>query len=144
VPDQQTIHATTVAIDGRAIVLRGPSGSGKSDLALRLIEAGAELVADDRTVLTARDGGLIAEPPLSIAGLLEVRGVGLLTLPYRDGVPVALLADLDAGRVPKRLPDPATETVDGVSVPRVDLSPFEASAPAKLRAALRHGVGATP
>lgn len=144
VPEQRTIHATTVAIDGRAIILRGPSGSGKSDLALRLIESGAELVSDDRTILTATGGDLVAAAPGAIAGLLEVRGVGLLSLPYRDAAPVALVADLDTTGVPARLPDPAAETLEGISVPRVDLSPFEASAPAKLRAALRHGVGVVP
>ena len=144
VPKKRVIHATTVAIDGRAIVLRGPSGSGKSDLALRLIETGAELVADDRTELREVNGCLIAASPKSISGLLEVRGVGLLSLPHRDGVPVALLADLDPTRPPPRLPDPTRETLDGVSVARIDLSPFEASAPAKLRAVLRHGVGVTP
>lgn len=144
VTELRTIHATTVAIDGRAIVLRGPSGSGKSDLALRLIETGAELVADDRTILTARNGDLLAASPEAIAGLLEVRGVGLLSMPYRDAAPVALVADLDGARVPTRLPEPAAETLEGVSVPRVDLAPFEASAPAKLRAALRYGVGSVP
>jgi HPr kinase/phosphorylase len=144
VPDTRTIHATTVAIDGRAIVLRGPSGSGKSDLALRLIADGADLVADDRTELTARDGALIATSPPKIAGLLEVRGVGVLSLPHRDGVPVALLADLDANQPPPRLPTPDWETLNGIAVARIGLAPFEASASAKLRMALRHGVGVTP
>jgi HPr kinase/phosphorylase len=144
VPDTRTIHATTVAIDGRAIVLRGPSGSGKSDLALRLIADGADLVADDRTELTARDGALIATSPPKIAGLLEVRGVGVLSLPHRDGVPVALLADLDVNQPPPRLPTPDWETLNGIAVARIGLAPFEASASAKLRMALRHGVGVTP
>jgi HPr kinase/phosphorylase len=144
VPDTRTIHATTVAIDGRAIVLRGPSGSGKSDLALRLIVDGADLVADDRTELTARDGALIATSPPKIAGLLEVRGVGVLSLPHSDGVPVALLADLDANQTPPRLPTPDWETLNGIAVARIGLAPFEASASAKLRMALRHGVGVTP
>jgi HPr kinase/phosphorylase len=144
VPDTRTIHATTVAIDGRAIVLRGPSGSGKSDLALRLIVDGADLVADDRTELTARDGALIATSPPKIAGVLEVRGVGVLSLPHRDGVPVALLADLDVNQPPPRLPTPDWETLNGIAVARIGLAPFEASASAKLRMALRHGVGVTP
>jgi hypothetical protein len=136
----QTVHATAVAIDGRGVLLRGPSGSGKSDLALRLMADGAELVADDRTMLSGQHGTLIAAPPPELAGLLEVRGVGLIRRPYRDRVALALIADL-AAPIP-RLPDAgATEILEGVALPRMALNAFEASAPHKLRLALELGPG---
>lgn len=137
----RTIHATTVAIDGRGVLLRGASGSGKSDLALRLMENGAELVSDDRTVVSNRDGILIASAPPELAGLLEVRGVGILRVDHRIEAAVAMAADLVSDADVQRLPDPESETIEGVSLPRCRIAPFEASAPAKLRLALRHGVG---
>lgn len=136
----RTVHATTVAIEGRGILLRGGAGAGKSDLALRLMAEGAELVADDRTVLTAEDGAVLASAPSELAGLLEVRGVGLLSRPYRKTAALALVADLDAP-VP-RLPEAGrTEEVEGIALPVMALAPFEASAPLKLRLALAVGPG---
>lgn len=137
-----TVHATTIAIDGRGVLLRGRSGSGKSDLALRLIEDGAELVADDRTALVTEGDRVIAEAPAALAGLLEVRGVGIVTLPCRARVALSLLADLDV--TPDRLPEREEDTIGGIKLPRVAIAPFEASAPAKLRLALRQGVGVSP
>ena len=131
------VHATAVAIAGRAVLLRGPSGSGKSDLALRLIDAGARLVADDRTELHRRGAQLVSRAPATIAGLIEVRGVGLLRLPALDEAPVAMIVDLVPPDRVERLPDRRTETFLGVAVPLIALAPFEPSAPAKLRLALR-------
>ncbi|HAE01429.1 MAG TPA: serine kinase, partial [Rhodospirillaceae bacterium] len=88
------VHGTTIAIDGRGVLLRGASGAGMSDLALRLIDAGAELVADDQTALTVDKGILYAQAPDQLRGLLEVRGIGIMTLPYRNHCALALLADL--------------------------------------------------
>lgn len=141
-----TVHATTVAIARRGVILRGPSGAGKSDLALRLIDAGAELVADDRTVLHRQDECLIANCLPQGQGLLEVRGVGIPRLDtVAEDVRVALLVDLHTGDNPiARLPEPNTDTVLGVTLPRVDLNAMEPSAPIKVRMALRHGVGITP
>ena len=133
-----TIHATAVSIGAegrwRAVLLIGASGSGKSDLALRLIDRGATLVADDRVVLTRDGDRVLASPPATIAGLVEVRGVGIVALPHVAGVPVALAVDL--GAVPDRLPDPATRDVAGVAVPVVALAAFEASAAVKVERAL--------
>lgn len=137
-----TVHATTIAIDGHGVLLRGRSGSGKSDLALRLIEDGAELVSDDQTSLTTEGGKVIAQAPAALTGLLEVRGIGIVTLPHRDRVVLTLLADLDAA--PDRLPEEDQDTISGIRLPRLALAPFEASAPAKLRLALRQGIGVVP
>jgi serine kinase of HPr protein (carbohydrate metabolism regulator) len=129
-----TIHATAVAIGGRAVLLVGPSGSGKSDLALRLIDRGAALIADDRVALTRVGDHLTAAPPPMIAGLIEVRGVGLITVPHVAGVRVALVVDLTAPI--DRLPQAMTREVAGVALPAVALAAFEASAPLKVERAL--------
>jgi serine kinase of HPr protein (carbohydrate metabolism regulator) len=121
-------------------MLRGPSGSGKSDLALRLIATGARLVADDQTELVRKGKVLIARAPDRLAGLIEARGVGIVKL-GRDQVvmraPVALLVDLASPERIERLPEPAHECVLGLRLPLLTLAPFEASASAKLHLALR-------
>jgi RNase adaptor protein for sRNA GlmZ degradation len=142
-------HGTVVAFAGRGIMLRGKPGSGKSDLALRLIAIGADLVADDQVDLAAGPDGLIARPPSSIAGLIEVRGLGIRSLPHRPSVPLGLLVDLVAPAQVERLPEPAAEAIDGCVLPRLSLDPFELSAPVKLLLALglspsagvRHPIG---
>ncbi len=136
------LHASGVVVDGRAILIAGRSGSGKSDLALRLIDRGATLLSDDYTQLTAQDGRLIATPPPTIAGKIEVRGVGILDQGHVGEAPVALLLDLD--RPPERLPEtpPATTSLEGISIPTLGFAPFEASAAIKAEQALqRHGIG---
>lgn len=135
--EMTTLHATCVAFDGAAILLRGPSGSGKSDLALRLIDAGARLVADDYVDLSVEGGGrLVARPPERLAGLIEVRGLGVLRVDYAPAAEVRLLADLVAPEAVERMPKPECESLMGLSTPRLRVAPFEASAPAKLRRAL--------
>lgn len=133
------IHATCVALPEGGVLLRGESGAGKSDLALRLIDGGARLVADDRTDLVRVGDRLIARAPATIAGLIEARGVGILRLPperLAAEVAVVLIVDLvDAAGV-ERLPEATREALLGVSLPRVAIAPFEASAPAKIRLAL--------
>ena len=131
------LHATCVEIDRLAVLLRGPSGSGKSDLALRLIDAGARLVADDQVELEGRGGRLWARAPAALAGILEVRGIGLRRLAYRDRASVGLVADLVAPERIERLPEPATEMLAGIVLPRLALAPFEAAAVAKLRLVMR-------
>jgi len=112
----------------------GKPGSGKSDLALRLIDRGAILVADDRVIATGKGGRLILSAPPTISGLLEVRGLGLQRMPVANDVEAAVIFDLDA--VPERLPEPATRTVCGINLPVFALSPFEASAPLKIELAV--------
>jgi serine kinase of HPr protein (carbohydrate metabolism regulator) len=131
------MHATAVAIDGHAVLLRGPSGSGKSDLALRLIDAGAHLVADDQSELRRHGDVLRVRAPAAIAGLLEVRGLGILRLDALVEASVGLIADLVTADRVERLPLHRTGTILGIAVPLIEIAPFEASAAAKLRLALR-------
>jgi serine kinase of HPr protein (carbohydrate metabolism regulator) len=132
----QTIHATSIAIDGRAILLLGPSGAGKSDLALRLIDRGARLISDDYTTLTRKNGRLVANPPETIAGKIEIRHIGIVHLPYVTDVTVALAIRLE--EKPERMPDlPAAMDVNGVTLPLVALAGLESSAPIKAEYALR-------
>ena len=132
----ETIHASCVALGERAILLTGPSGSGKSDLALRLLDRGAILVSDDYTVLTARRGKLIASAPATSAGRIEVRGVGLVEIGHESGFPVALLVDLEA--LPERMPSGRSQAIAGVPLPVIAIAPFEASAPIKVELAMLH------
>ena len=132
----ETVHASTVAIDGKAVLIGGPSGSGKSDLALRLIDRGAVLVSDDYTIVRRTDAGLIASAPATIAGKMEVRGLGIVETATAAEAPVALFVELDAS--PQRLPEPGeTRTLAGVAVPVVALNGHESSTPIKVELALK-------
>lgn len=132
------VHATCVALPGpdggwSGVLLRGPSGAGKSDLALRLIDDGARLVADDQTALKTVDGAVVARAPVTIAGKIEVRGLGILTLPHLEAVTLTLVCDLVTADEVARHPAPGAADFAGVALPRLALAPFEASSPAKLR-----------
>ena len=129
------VHASTVAIDGRAVLITGPSGSGKSDLALRLIDRGFILVGDDQTIVRRDGDRLVASAPARIAGKLEVRGIGIIEMETASDVPVALLVELTSEI--ERLPeDNRTSTILGVSLPLVSIDAKAASAPAKVALAL--------
>ena len=130
------VHGTTVALDGAGVLVRGPSGSGKSDLALRLIDAGARLVADDQTELWRRDETVMARSPATIAGQMEVRGLGILRFPYVAEAPLRLVVDLVAPEAVERLPEPRVCEYLQCPIPLLALAPFEASAAAKLRLAV--------
>lgn len=134
------IHATCIALDGRGVLLRGAPGAGKSDLALRLIEGGAALVADDQVALAGEGGRLIASPPAAIAGLLEVRGLGIVSMDHVPQCPV----DLARPEAIQRMPEAATVELCGQRIAHAMLAPFEASAPAKLRLALARAVALPP
>lgn len=131
------LHASAVAIDDRGVLLLGPSGAGKSDLALRLIDGGAVLIADDRVDLDVHQGGVRLSGPANLAGLMEVRGIGIVRMPFATKVSLSLVANLVKPEDIERLPDRLTVDFMGVTVRRIALDPFQASAPAKIRLALR-------
>lgn len=139
-PSSETLHATSVAIGDRAVLIEGASGAGKSDLALRLIDRGAVLISDDYTLLTRAGGALIASAPDTIAGRIEVRGLGIVRLPHRDKVRVALAVRLTDA--PERMPpDDDARSIAGVAVREVAIDPRSASAPIKVELALNHFAG---
>jgi len=133
-PPDEIVHATCVAIGGRGVLLAGRSGAGKSDLALRLIDRGAELVSDDYTELRCVGEILLARAPGTIAGKIEVRGIGVVEMEQAADVPVCLYADLD--RSIERLPEAQTIALAGRPIPRIALAALEPSAPLKLEYAL--------
>jgi len=150
----QLVHATCVAFvpeEGPArgewerpfgVLLRGPSGAGKSDLALRSIDRGWRLVADDQTKIRSAEGRVWAASPGVIAGLMEVRGLGIVTVPSVSGAALCLVVDLVAPGLVERLPEPHSYELLGVRLPGLALDPFEASALAKLRLAAFREAGA--
>ena len=130
------IYGTCVALSGLGVLLRGPSGSGKSDLALRLIDGGARLVADDQVELALDAAGrVMARAPRALDGLLEVRGIGILKMKTVRTAPVTLVVDLDSDDRVERLPEVETCLLLDRPIRRVVLAPFHASTPAKLRLA---------
>ena len=134
------LHATAVAINGDGVLLSGPSGSGKSDLALRLIDRGAVLISDDGVLVDAGDSNVTLRTAPQIAGMIEMRGVGIVKMPFADGVPLRLVVDL--GEQPERLPsDNVATQIAGHDIACLKLNSFEASAPLKVEHALRIALG---
>ncbi len=134
------VHGTCVVLAEIGVLLCGPSGSGKSDLALRLVDGGARLVADDRVDLERRGKAIWATAPGKIAGLLEVRGIGIVQLDGVDGAcadsaKLGLVVDLTDRTAIERLPEATTTALLGVKLPRLALDPWAASAVSKLRIA---------
>ena len=131
----EMVHASTVAIDGRAVLITGLSGSGKSDLALRLLDRGFTLVSDDQTLVRREANRLIASAPPNIAGKLEIRGIGIVEMNHVEHVPVALIVELTG--VVERLPDDSRERpILGVRLPLISIDAMTASAPSKVALAL--------
>ncbi len=130
------VHGTAIAWDGAAALLRGPSGSGKSDLALRLIERGGALVGDDQVWISPGTPPLVRPDP-RLAGKLEVRGIGILEVAHLSEAPLLAVIDLVAAADVPRLPEPEwTEFGAAIAVRRFALAPFEASAVEKIRLTL--------
>ena len=130
----EMIHATTVVKGGRGVVITGRSGSGKSDLALRLIDRGFVLVSDDQTMIGKVDGRLIASAPATIKRKIEVRGIGILEMAMAESAAVSLWVELT--KEIKRLPENETHMILGVEVPKISLDALTASAPIKVELAL--------
>jgi serine kinase of HPr protein (carbohydrate metabolism regulator) len=134
-PSSENLHASTVAWNGRAILISGPSGAGKSDLALRLIDRGFVLVSDDQTAVRREGQQLLATAPPTIAGKLEVRGFGIVEMETAANVPVALMVEL-ATEV-QRMPEENCErSLLGVRLPLVRINSMAPSAAAKIVLAL--------
>ena len=132
----ETVHASAVAIEGRAVLIGGLPGAGKSDLALRLIDRGALLISDDYCDVQRVEGKALASAPATIIGKIEMRGIGIVEMATAQQVPIALFVDLD--RAPDRMPEPGEiRSLAGVAVPVLRLAGLEASAPIKVEAALR-------
>ena len=131
----ETLHASTVALDGRAVLICGPSGSGKSDLALRLLDRGFTLVSDDQTIVRKDGGRLIASAPPTIHGKLEIRGIGIVEMETVDDVPVALCVELSSDI--QRIPDDSRDRlVLNIRIPLINVDALTASAPSKVAVAL--------
>ena len=141
--DHLFIQATCVVVDGLGVLLRGPSGSGKSDLALRLIDGGARLVADDGVELRRQGERLFARlppgAPGSVRGRIELRGLGILPAPAVAEAPLDLVIDLVPTDALERFPETLTVELLGVAIPLLRLSAQEPSAAAKVRLAVRAG-----
>src|SRR5947208_5911103 len=131
----ETIHSSTVAAEGRGVLITGPSGSGKSDLTLRLLDRGFTLVSDDQTIVKKDADRLLASAPATIAGKLEIRGIGIVEMERTDNVPVALIVELTSDI--QRLPDDSRERpILGVKLPLISIDAMTASAPSKVALAL--------
>jgi serine kinase of HPr protein (carbohydrate metabolism regulator) len=131
----ETLHATCVAKAGRAILISGRSGSGKSDLALRLIDRGADLVSDDYVIVRRVGGKLLASAPDTLRSKFEIRGLGILEFQSVSDVPICLVVELvaDVERMPEM---PGSMAIAGMKVPSVRLNSLEASACVKVEVAL--------
>lgn len=130
------LQASVVTIEDRALAIEGPSGSGKSSLALALIDRGAMLIGDDAATLTLSGDNLIASAPPNIAGLIELHGIGLFELPV--GKPTALSLILTLGGDPERLPKaPATRTIHGIDIPVLPFNPGTIAPAVRAEWALR-------
>lgn len=133
----ENLHATAVSLHAKGILLQGPPGAGKSTLALRLIDEGAVLISDDRTLLRQTGEEIILEAPPTIAGMLEIRGIGLARLPHVRA-PLAMVVDLCSGPVRgERLPEADFISIFGRPVRRFAVDPFAADASARIRFMLR-------
>jgi HPr kinase/phosphorylase len=130
------VYATCVEMAGSGVLLRGPPGSGKSDLALRIVDGGGRLVADDQTLLRRVGEAIVASAPASIAGRIEARGIGILAVPSIPEATVRLVVDMVSPSGIERLPEPGRCRYLDCTLPLIAVAPFEASAAAKIRFAL--------
>lgn len=134
----RTFHGTVVDIAGAGVLLRGLSGCGKSDLALRLIDRGATLVADDQCLFQSSERGVVASAPSSIYGLLEIRGLGIQSIPAIKTTVLRLVVDLVPTDEVPRLPEQRETDIEGKKIANLMLNAFEYSAPVKIELATRN------
>lgn len=132
----QLQHGTVIDVAGKGVLLVGPSGSGKSDLALRLMDRGASFITDDQAMLEKRRRGVFASAPPSIRGYMEVRGLGLVSLPVAGGAYVRLVVELVAPEEVPRLPQSYDTELLGEKIPTLMLNAFELSTPLKIELAV--------
>jgi HPr kinase/phosphorylase len=149
-PDSTHMHGTCIAIGSAGVLILGPPGSGKSDLALRLIDQpglgtsgkpeAAQLVADDQVVLRRSGNGVLASPPAALAGKLEIRGLGIVGMRYVMDIPLHLVVRLATAANIERLPEPENQHLDilGTVLALTEIDPHLPSAAARVRAALDH------
>ena len=131
------MQATAVSIGGKALILEGPPGSGKSSLALALIDRGAELIGDDGVTLERKKSQIVASPPPNIAGLIEMRGIGLISIPVTASIPVSLILTL--GEAGERLPaGSVTRDVMGLAIPVLSFVPGAIAPAIRAEMALIH------
>ncbi len=128
-----SVHASCVELMGKGLLICGKSGTGKSDLCLRLIDLGARLVADDQTQIENVGGKLIASCPEPLRGLLEIRGIGIVHTPFIPQTEIHLKLDLRTEEKIDRMPMPETEVISGLEIPVFRLNAFEASAALKVK-----------
>ena len=133
----ENFQGTCIAFGEEAVLFRGPSGSGKSDLALRCIEKGADLISDDQTILCRKNKKIIASAPRTIAGKLEVRGIGIIDFPYREDASLVLVLDLINEGALERLPKIGFVDYFDIKIPNLRILSFESSAVEKVSLALR-------
>jgi HPr kinase/phosphorylase len=131
-------YATAVIYCGFGILIRGPSGSGKSDLALRLIDDGADLIADDQVVIKAVGQELYLSAPDSLSGLIEVRGIGVIKIEYVSDIRLCLIVELDPSNEIQRIPTIKEELIKNIPVPVINMYAFESSVLAKIKIILGH------
>ena len=151
--DAADIHGTAIAVGGRAVLLRGRPGAGKSDLALRCLAVPVGpfateppvLIADDRVIATPGPTGVLIQAPDVLRGLIEVRGVGIVQVPSAPHALLMLVADLVDPAAVERMPEAQPPAViGGIAVPVIQIAPFEASAPLKLLLALAAAIRNSP
>ncbi|WP_262693759.1 HPr kinase/phosphorylase [Kordiimonas aquimaris] len=134
----QTHHGSVIDVGGVGVMLRGPSASGKSDLALRLMDRGAVLVADDRVILSKHRSGLRASAPDKLYGSLEVRGIGIMSMPAIKNTTLKLIVDLVEPEVMPRLPERTKIIVEDVEIDCLSIYAFEISAAIKVELAAQN------
>jgi serine kinase of HPr protein (carbohydrate metabolism regulator) len=130
------VHGTSVSIDGDGVLFRGPSGSGKSDLALRMINYGAQLVSDDQVCLTRRNDNIFMSSPPTIRNSMEVRGIGIVNTIAQKEAPLILVLNMSPNNAASRMPIWQLCTFLDIKVPAVEFAPFEISAHLKVKLAI--------